>query len=115
MQTQVNYLLGTGRIKKNGSMDGYDIATEINRLLKKAPYGKLDLSFISQSGNIIEAEVIITNKILVKKGENALIALSAQVVSILEEEVNGKFSVEFCFKNKKVYKLIIKYNKTLQE
>ena len=96
-------------------MDGYDVATQINRLLKKAPYGKLDLSFISQSANIIEAEVIVTNKILVKKGENALIALSAQVVNILEEEINGKFTVEFCFKNKEVYKLIIKYNKSLYE
>ena len=75
----------------------------------------LDLSFISQSANIIVAEVIVTNKILVKKGENALIALSAQVVNILEEEINGKFTVEFCFKNKEVYKLIIKYNKSLYE
>lgn len=95
-------------------MDGYDVATQINRLLKKAPYGKLDLSFISQSANIIEAEVNITNKILVKKDQNPLIILSSQVVSILEEEVNGKFTVEFCFKNKEVYKLIIKYNKQLE-
>jgi len=95
-------------------MDGYDIATQINRLLKKAPYGKLDLSFISQNANIIEAEVNITNKILVKKDQNPLIILSSQVVSILEEEINGKFTVEFCFKNKEVYKLIIKYNKQLK-
>lgn len=95
-------------------MDGYDVATQINRLLKKAPYGKLDLSFISQNANIIEAEVNITNKILVKKDQNPLIILSSQVVSILEKEVNGKFTVEFCFKNKEVYKLIIKYNKQLE-
>ena len=94
------------------NMDGFDIATQINRLVKKSPYGKLDISYILQGGDVIETHIAITNKILIKKQQNALIALSAEVVSILEEEVTGKFTVEFCFKNKEVYKLIIKYNKT---
>lgn len=94
-------------------MDGFDIAEQIQRLVKKNPYGKLDVAFISQNANIIEAEVVITNKILIRKDENPLIILSAQVVNILEEEITGKFTVEFCFKNKEVYKLIIKYNKQL--
>lgn len=95
-------------------VDLFDITTQLSRLLKKAPYGKLDISLITQNANVIEAEINVTNKILVRKSENPLFILSAEIVKILDEQSNGKFTVEFCFKNKEVYKLIIKYTKPIE-
>jgi hypothetical protein len=94
-------------------VDLFDITTQISRLLKKAPYGKLDVSLITQNAEVIQAEINVTNKILIRKNQNALFVLSAEIVRILEEQINGKFTVEFCFKNKEVYKLIIKYTKPI--
>jgi hypothetical protein len=95
-------------------VDLFDITTQISRLLKKAPYGKLDVSLITQNAEVIQAEINVTNKILIRKNQNALFVLSAEIVRILEEQINGKFTVEFCFKNKEVYKLIIKYTKPIE-
>lgn len=95
------------------NIDGFDVATKVNRLLKKVPYGKIEIGAISQNGNIIGLEFKNTNKIIIKKNENPLIVLSREVTSILEQDGNGKFQVEFCYKNGEIYKLIIKYNTVL--
>ena len=94
-------------------IDAFDVATKINSLLKKIPYGKIEMGAISQQGNIIDLELKNTNKILIRKNENPLIILSAEVVKILEQDGQGKFQVEFCYKEGQIYKMIIKYTTKL--
>ena len=95
------------------ALDAFDVAAKINELLKKIPYGKIEMGAISQQGNIIDVELKNTNKILVRKNENALILLSAEIAKILEQDRQGKFQVEFCYKEGQIYKMIIKYTTKL--
>lgn len=94
-------------------IDAFDVSIKINSLLKKIPYGKIEMGAISQAGNIVDIELKNTNKVLVRKNENPLVVLSAEVVKILEQDGQGKFQVEFCYKEGQIYKMIIKYTTKL--
>jgi hypothetical protein len=97
----------------NMNIDAFDVATKINSLLKKIPYGKIEMGAISQQGNIVDIELKNTNKVLIRENENALLVLSGEVAKILEPEGQGKFHIEFCYKNGRIYKMIIKYTTKL--
>lgn len=94
-------------------IDTFDVAVKINSLLKKIPYGKIEMGAISQQGNIIDVELKNTSKVLVRENENALLVLSGEVAKILEPDGQGKFQVEFCYKKGQIYKMIIKYTTKL--